>query len=158
MLQAPFLKAAICAVRKLHSLSQTCHQIADEFSLYCRFTAPEGLRDGADSISQDFATNIYRMKQLGFNAVRLPYRFSDFLYLNPLIVEHQCQVAPAVRGPPLLLVCQEMCLPLLSAMLVKQGQSQRRTSLGLQIPIYADFELPLSSGIYTKQRQPAQDC
>ncbi|CAK0786597.1 hypothetical protein CVIRNUC_009811 [Coccomyxa viridis] len=37
------------------------------------------------------------MKQLGFNAVRLPYRFSDFLYLNPLIVEHQCQVAPALN-------------------------------------------------------------
>ena len=80
--------------------SRQCYQKAIKYSLYCRFTAPEGLRDGADSISQDFATNIYRMKQLGFNAVRLPYRFSDFLYLNPLIVEHQCQVAPAVRSPP----------------------------------------------------------
>ena len=66
----------------------------------CSFDAPEGLRQGSDSVTQDFLTNIYRMKQLGFNAVRLPYRFSDFLYLNPLIVEHQCQVAPAVRGLP----------------------------------------------------------
>lgn len=51
---------------------------------------------GSDSVTQDFATNIYRMKQLGFNAVRLPYRTSDFLYVAPLIIAHQCQVAPAV--------------------------------------------------------------
>ena len=40
---------------------------------------------------------IWRMKQLGFNAVRLPYKFTD-LAAKPLIIEHQCQVAPAVRA------------------------------------------------------------
>ena len=43
---------------------------------------------------------------LGFNAVRLPFRFTDF-DLNPLIIQHQCQVAPAVRisatSPPTLM-------------------------------------------------------
>ena len=49
-----------------------------------------------DSVTQDFATNIYRMKELGFNAVRLPYRFSDLLATWQDIIEHECQVAPAV--------------------------------------------------------------
>lgn len=48
-------------------------------------------------MTQDFLTNIYRMKQLGFNAVRLPYRQTDFNEpWNPRIIEHECQVAPAV--------------------------------------------------------------
>ena len=87
--------------------SRQCYQKAIKYSLYCRFTAPEGLRDGADSISQDFATNIYRMKQLGFNAVRLPYRFSDFLYLNP---PHCGASVPGCSGgekPPLLFICRK---------------------------------------------------
>ena len=61
------------------------------------FDAPEGLRQGSDSVTQDFLTNIYRMKQLGFNAVRLPYRQEDFNEpWNPRIIQHECQVAPAV--------------------------------------------------------------
>jgi hypothetical protein len=68
--------------------------------LACRFSAPEGLRDGVDSVTQDFATNIYRMKELGFNAVRLPYRFSDLLATWTDIIEHECQVAPAVSPMP----------------------------------------------------------
>ena len=39
---------------------------------------------------------VWRFKQLGFNAVRLPFKFTD-LEMQPLIIEHQCQVAPAVR-------------------------------------------------------------
>jgi len=50
---------------------------------------------GKDSVTQDFATNVWRMKQLGFNAIRLPFRFSDFDY-GPIPVKHECQVAPAV--------------------------------------------------------------
>lgn len=66
-------------------------------SLCCSFDAPEGLRQGSDSVTQDFLTNIYRMKELGFNAVRLPYRQTDFNEpWNPRIIEHECQVAPAV--------------------------------------------------------------
>ena len=37
------------------------------------------------------------MRVLGFNAVRLPMRFTEF-DLNPLIIKHPCQVAPAVRA------------------------------------------------------------
>lgn len=38
--------------------------------------------DGLDAgngtwLAADFATIVYRMKLLGFNAVRLPFRFSD---------------------------------------------------------------------------------
>lgn len=53
---------------------------------------------GKDSVTQDFATNVWRMKQLGFNAIRLPFRFSDFDF-GPIPVKHQCQVAPAVSPP-----------------------------------------------------------
>ncbi len=71
--------------------------IEGHLCLPCSFDAPEGLRLGSDSVTQDFATNIYRMKQLGFNAVRLPYRQADFNEpWAPRIIEHQCQVAPAV--------------------------------------------------------------
>lgn len=60
-----------------------------------------------DSVTQDFATNIYRMKELGFNAVRLPYRFSDLLATWQDIIEHECQVAPAVSPmPPCARHCQ----------------------------------------------------
>ena len=70
---------------------------ADSEGMRCSFDAPEGLRDGSDSVTQDFLTNIYRMKQLGFNAVRLPYRQTDFQEpWAPRIIEHECQVAPAV--------------------------------------------------------------
>ena len=71
----------------------------DMLRMCCSFDAPEGLRQGSDSVTQDFLTNIYRMKQLGFNAVRLPYRQSDFHEpWNPRIIQHECQVAPAVRS------------------------------------------------------------
>lgn len=61
----------------------------------CRFSYPEGLWMGKDSVTQDFATNVWRMKQLGFNAIRLPFRFTDF-EVDPIPVKHECQVAPAV--------------------------------------------------------------
>ena len=64
----------------------------------CSFSAPEGLWQGKDSVTQDFNINVWRMKQLGFNAIRLPFRFTDF-EVNPLQVKHQCQVAPAVSQP-----------------------------------------------------------
>ena len=41
---------------------------------------------------------VWRMRVLGFNAVRLPFRFAEF-DLNPLIIKHPCQVAPEVRAP-----------------------------------------------------------
>lgn len=53
---------------------------------------------GKDSVTQDFATNVWRMKQLGFNAIRLPFRFTDF-EVDPIPVKHECQVAPAVSHP-----------------------------------------------------------
>ena len=37
--------------------------------------APGNLRKGYDSLSQDFATICWRLKQLGFNAIRLPFSF-----------------------------------------------------------------------------------
>jgi hypothetical protein len=40
--------------------------------------APGNLSKGYDSLSQDFATICWRLKQLGFNAVRLPFSFKHF--------------------------------------------------------------------------------
>ena len=38
---------------------------------------PGNLTNGPDSATQDFATSAWRIRQLGFNAVRLPFRFRD---------------------------------------------------------------------------------
>jgi len=40
-------------------------------------TMVDGLWGGPDSLSYDFATVVYRMQLLGFNAVRLPFSFHD---------------------------------------------------------------------------------
>jgi hypothetical protein len=46
-------------------------------------TMVDGLWAGPDSLSLDFATVVYRMQLLGFNAVRLPFSFSDLYNLSP---------------------------------------------------------------------------
>lgn len=38
---------------------------------------------GQDSLSKDFATVVWRLKLLGFNAVRLPFSFQDLHQLPP---------------------------------------------------------------------------
>ena len=38
---------------------------------------PGNLTNGPDSATQDFATSAWRVRQLGFNSVRLPFRFRD---------------------------------------------------------------------------------
>jgi hypothetical protein len=40
-------------------------------------TAPDGIWAGSTALSRDVATIVRRMKLLGFNAVRLPFSFSD---------------------------------------------------------------------------------
>lgn len=40
--------------------------------------APGNLSKGYDSLSQDFDTIVWRLKQLGFNAIRLPFSFKHF--------------------------------------------------------------------------------
>lgn len=51
---------------------------------HCRFgfnaglTAPGNLSKGYDSLSQDFPTIVWRLRQLGFNAIRLPFSFKHF--------------------------------------------------------------------------------
>jgi hypothetical protein len=45
-------------------------------------TAPGNLSKGYDSLSQDFPTIVWRLRQLGFNAVRLPFSFKHFLVLD----------------------------------------------------------------------------
>lgn len=52
---------------------------------------------------------VWRMRVLGFNAIRLPMRFTEF-DLNPLIIKHPCQVAPAVRAQPYQW-CMKACKP-----------------------------------------------
>lgn len=44
----------------------------------CRATMTGNLSAGFDAVSQDFKTIVWRIKQLGFNAIRLPVSFSHF--------------------------------------------------------------------------------
>ncbi|CAL8465540.1 g5076 [Coccomyxa elongata] len=55
-------------------------------------TAPGNLTKGYDSISQDFPTIVWRLKELGFNAIRLPFSFSHFLDV-PAEYTRNCTVA-----------------------------------------------------------------
>ena len=42
-----------------------------------RFTAPANLREGTTGVTQDITDIIFRMKMLGFNAIRLPMTFDN---------------------------------------------------------------------------------
>ncbi|MBA3237641.1 MAG: cellulase family glycosylhydrolase [Parachlamydiaceae bacterium] len=46
-------------------------------------TMVDGIWGGSDTISYDFATVVYRLKLLGFNAVRLPFSFKDIFESTP---------------------------------------------------------------------------
>src|SRR5687768_13330852 len=46
-------------------------------------TMTDGLWAGPDGLSLDFATVVYRMQLLGFNAIRLPFSFKDLYNLTP---------------------------------------------------------------------------
>jgi hypothetical protein len=55
-------------------------------------TMVDGLWGGPDSLSFDFATVVYRMELLGFNAIRLPFSFKDLYNLPPRNYAQQCTV------------------------------------------------------------------
>ena len=48
---------------------------------------------GTDSLTLDFATIVYRLQLLGFNAVRLPFSFSDLYDKQPLSQQRNCAQA-----------------------------------------------------------------
>ncbi len=56
-------------------------------------TMVDGLWGGPNSISFDFATVVYRMQLLGFNAVRLPFSFKDLFGLAPRNYAQNCTIA-----------------------------------------------------------------
>ena len=45
---------------------------------------------GSDSLTLDFATIVYRLQLLGFNAVRLPFSFSDLYDKQPASMQRNC--------------------------------------------------------------------
>ena len=49
----------------------------------CRWTMIGNLKAGADSASSDIGQVIYRMKMLGFNAIRLPFTFAALAQVTP---------------------------------------------------------------------------
>lgn len=48
------------------------------FGFNTGLTFPGDLTFGTDSVTKDFRTIVWRIKQLGFNAVRLPFMFAHF--------------------------------------------------------------------------------
>jgi hypothetical protein len=99
------------------------HQVCEQLR---RFSAPEGLWQGQDSVTQDFATNVWRMKVLGFNAVRLPFKFTDF-EIPQIQVKHQCQVAPAVS--------KSSCSSILSSLKLKKSLFPAKLPTPLILPL-----------------------
>ncbi len=55
-------------------------------------TMVDGLWSGSGAIAGDFATVVYRMQLLGFNAVRLPFSFKDIYNLSPVGFAGPCQI------------------------------------------------------------------
>ena len=49
----------------------------------------DGLWGGSDSLAQDWATIVYRIQLLGFNAVRIPFSFKD-LQATPKSFSQSC--------------------------------------------------------------------
>jgi hypothetical protein len=66
-----------------------------------RLTYPGDLSRGTTSATRDFRTIVWRIKQLGFNAVRLPFTFAHFADA-PAPTDAPCYAETAVRpSPPL---------------------------------------------------------
>ena len=65
----------------------------------CRFTAPANLREGTSSVSQDIADVIFRMKMLGFNAIRLPMTFDNHWGLGQVSKCEQKRALPRWGAP-----------------------------------------------------------
>ncbi|MBA2727273.1 MAG: cellulase family glycosylhydrolase [Parachlamydiaceae bacterium] len=55
-------------------------------------TMVDGLWSGSGPLASDFATVVYRMQLLGFNAVRLPFSFKDLYNLSPRNYVTSCQI------------------------------------------------------------------
>lgn len=53
----------------------------------------EGLRQGSDSQTLDFATVVLRMKALGFNTIKLPFCFNTLLASSVPSYTQSCSVA-----------------------------------------------------------------
>ena len=49
----------------------------------------DGLWGGSDSLAQDWATIVYRIQLLGFNAIRIPFSFKD-LQASPKSFSQSC--------------------------------------------------------------------
>ena len=64
-----------------------------------------GCSTGTDSLTLDFATVVYRLQLLGFNAVRLPFSFVD-LYDTP--PKSQTRSCPQVRLVHPYLCCRSL--------------------------------------------------
>ena len=55
----------------------------------------DGLWGGSNAIAQDFPTIVWRVKLLGFNAVRLPFSMNDLWGMAPKGIATACAGAPA---------------------------------------------------------------
>ncbi|KAK9832841.1 hypothetical protein WJX81_006071 [Elliptochloris bilobata] len=65
------------------------------FGFNTGLTYPGDLSRGTDSVTRDFRTIVWRIKQLGFNAVRLPFTFAHFADV-PVATNGSCDAAPQV--------------------------------------------------------------
>ena len=64
------------------------------FGFDCGATMADGLWGGKDATAQDFANVVYRIKLLGFNAVRLPFSFRDLYEKSPKWLNTRCTSVP----------------------------------------------------------------
>ena len=85
------------------ALANTCLPSRTAFGPSCnslkasgRLTFPGDISRGTDSVTRDFRTIVWRIKQLGFNGVRLPFTFAQFL-APPAATNAPCTVATEAR-------------------------------------------------------------
>lgn len=89
----------------LYALTTKGHQIVEQdgtpielkgvnwFGFNNQSTMVDGLWNPGTSLSYDFATAAYRMKLLGFNAVRLPFSFKDLYEVPPRNFAQNCTLS-----------------------------------------------------------------
>ncbi len=79
-------------------------------------TMVDGLWNPRNSLAFDFATAAYRMKLLGFNAVRLPFSFKDLYEIPPRNYAQRCSLAASEQiqasvTPPDIIPGEDVAIP-----------------------------------------------
>ena len=85
-------------LRMLLALPQSMQVLQADALQRCRWTMIGNLKAGNDSASSDIGQVIYRMKMLGFNAIRLPFTFAALAQVSTAASSAACLCEDFLEG------------------------------------------------------------